>query len=130
MTDGLTGKLQLREGHRLALFNPPEGYEARLATDLSGVTLDDGEGSPDAVLAFVTTRDQALDVAPRAFELVRGGGLVWLAYPKGGSGVPTDLNRDVLWATLDQTGWRPVRQIALDETWSAMRFRPEDEVGR
>ena len=21
-------------------------------------------------------------------------------------------------------GWRPVRQIALDEVWSAMRFRP------
>ena len=128
MADGLMKKLQLKDGQRLALLKPPEGYEARLATELAGVTIDD-EGSPDAVLAFVASRAEALDVAPRAFETVRDGGLVWLAYPKGGSGIATDLNRDVLWKTLDSTGWRPVRQIALDDTWSAMRFRPKAEVG-
>ena len=129
MADGLPGKLQLKVGQRLALLDPPEGYEARLAAELPGVTVDDGEGSPDAVLAFVTTRAGALELAPQAFGLVRAGGLVWLAYPKGGSEVPTDLNRDILWKTLGPGGLRPVRQVALDETWSAMRFRPEQEIG-
>jgi hypothetical protein len=50
--------------------------------------------------------------------------LLWVAYPKGSSGVKTDVNRDRLWQALEPTGWRPVRQVALDETWSAMRFRP------
>ena len=47
---------------------------------------------------------------------------VWIAYPKGGK---SDINRDSLWPIVrDATGMRPITQIALDETWSALRFRP------
>ena len=49
--------------------------------------------------------------------------VLWIAYPKAGK-LDTDLNRDVLWKLLDGNGIRPVRQIAIDDTWSAMRFRP------
>lgn len=47
---------------------------------------------------------------------------VWFAYPKGGR---SDLNRDSLWPIVsERTGMRPITQIALDDTWSALRFRP------
>ena len=36
----------------------------------------------------------------------------------------TDLNRDSLAALLSVGGIQPVRQIALDTVWSALRFRP------
>jgi hypothetical protein len=49
--------------------------------------------------------------------------LTWIAYPKAGRLKP-DLNRDILWELLDGKGVRPVRQVALDDTWSALRFRP------
>ena len=49
--------------------------------------------------------------------------LTWIAYPKAGQ-LETDLNRDILWELLDGKGVRPVRQVALDDTWSALRFRP------
>jgi hypothetical protein len=49
--------------------------------------------------------------------------LAWIAYPKAGQ-LDTDLNRDVLGKLLEEEGVRPVRQIALDEVWSALRFRP------
>jgi hypothetical protein len=55
-------------------------------------------------------------------------GLLWVAYPKGGAKIKTDVNRDRLWDALTGTGWRPVRQVALDDVWSAMRFRPADRV--
>jgi hypothetical protein len=46
---------------------------------------------------------------------------VWFAYPKGGR---SDINRDSLYPIVaEQTGMRPITQIALDETWSALRFR-------
>ncbi|MEV6740775.1 hypothetical protein AB0N14_29045 [Streptomyces sp. NPDC051104] len=51
-------------------------------------------------------------------------GTVW-AVPKGGK-LGTDLNRDTLAAALYEGGVRPVRQIAIDDTWSALRFRPGD----
>ena len=36
----------------------------------------------------------------------------------------TDVNRDILAKSLAGRGVRPVRQIAIDEVWSALRFRP------
>lgn len=44
----------------------------------------------------------------------------WVAYPKANR---TDINRDTLWPILSEYGMRPISQIAIDETWSALRFR-------
>ena len=47
---------------------------------------------------------------------------LWIAYPKGGR---ADINRDTLWPILAEgIGMRPITQVSLDETWSALRFRP------
>jgi hypothetical protein len=44
----------------------------------------------------------------------------WVAYPKANK---TDINRDSLWPILGEFGMRPNSQIAIDGTWSALRFR-------
>jgi hypothetical protein len=44
----------------------------------------------------------------------------WVLYPKGGR---ADINRDSLWPILLEHGFRPIHQIAVDEVWSALRFR-------
>jgi hypothetical protein len=58
----------------------------------------------------------------------RGGlthpSVLWIAYPKANR---ADINRDSLWAILAEYGLRPVAQVAIDETWSALRFRPYRE---
>jgi hypothetical protein len=46
---------------------------------------------------------------------------IWIAYPKANR---TDINRDTLWPMVTPYGLRPNGQIALDDTWSALRFRP------
>jgi hypothetical protein len=46
---------------------------------------------------------------------------VWVAYPKGNR---TDINRDTLWPILGEYGLRPISQVAVDDVWSALRFRP------
>ena len=50
--------------------------------------------------------------------------VLWVAYPKGNR---TDLNRDSLWPILGEYGLRPISQVAVDEVWSALRFRPLKE---
>jgi hypothetical protein len=50
--------------------------------------------------------------------------VLWVAYPKGGR---ADVNRDTLWPILAEYGLRPISQVALDEVWSALRFRPLKE---
>jgi hypothetical protein len=49
--------------------------------------------------------------------------LAWIAYPKAKK-LGTDLNRDILAREMTALGTDPVRQVSLDETWSALRFRP------
>jgi len=50
--------------------------------------------------------------------------LAWIAYPKAGQ-LGTDLNRDILWRHLLKRRIQGVRQIAIDDSWSALRFRRE-----
>lgn len=50
--------------------------------------------------------------------------LLWVAYPKGNK---SDVNRDTLWPIVGAYGLRPNGQVAVDETWSALRFRPLKE---
>ena len=45
----------------------------------------------------------------------------------GGSQLGTDLNRDRLVAALADQGVQPVRQKSIDDTWSALRFRPANK---
>jgi hypothetical protein len=51
-------------------------------------------------------------------------GILWVAYPKGNK---ADINRDSLWKIVAEYGLRPNSQIAIDDTWSALRFRVNKE---
>jgi hypothetical protein len=126
----LAQKLNLKETELLVL-NAPEGYLPTLADALPNVMLTTESDTPaGAILLFVNNLEEATRLTPDAARRVRDGGLLWVAYPKGTSKVKTDVNRDKLWPVLATMDWRPIRQVALDEVWSAMRFRPSDEVGR
>jgi hypothetical protein len=131
MASSLLTKLQLKAGQHLCVLNPPRGYVATLIADLAGITVrTESKGPADAVLLFVSTLADVEHLAPGAILAVKPDGLLWMAYPKGPSKVKTDVNRDILAAAVLPAGWRAVRQVALDETWSAMRFRPADKVGK
>jgi hypothetical protein len=75
-------------------------------------------------LAFVT-RQQEVDALGKAIaKLAEGDAIVWFAYPKGSSKRYTcDVNRDTGWKILGAAGFEGVRMVAIDEDWSAVRFR-------
>ena len=77
----------------------------------------------DATVAIVFVDDAALLRRIVSEDASRLGGVptLWIAYPKGNR---TDLNRDTLWPILAEHGLRPISQVAIDEVWSALRFRP------
>jgi len=106
--------------------NPPAESFTRLQNELPENILLQQTGEPvDAVLLFVRTLAETERNFPSAVKQVKPDGLLWLAYPKGRAKVKTDVNRDILWQALKPTGWRPVRIISLDDTWSVIRFRPD-----
>jgi hypothetical protein len=129
MAMSLGDRLQLKGHASFDLIHVPEGYAARLSAELSDIRVKEVKSAKsDAVLLFVSSKSEVQAYAPPMLSSIEETALVWIAYPKGGSSIKTDVNRDILWKTLEDTGWRPVRQIALDETWSAMRFRPVSAV--
>jgi hypothetical protein len=71
-------------------------------------------------VVFVDDATSACEIlAAHADELALPG-VFWVAYPKGNR---ADVNRDSLWPILAEFGMRPNGQVAVDNTWSAMRFR-------
>ncbi|MFN8468731.1 MAG: hypothetical protein U0X20_24445 [Caldilineaceae bacterium] len=128
MATSLNDKFQFKNVVKLAVRNAPGGYVEKLQAELEGIEILAGpDAAADAVLLFVNNLAEAQALAPGAVATVapaKPEGILWIAYPKGGSGIKTDVNRDKLWPVVQESGWRPVRQIALDDVWSAMRFRP------
>lgn len=123
MTTPLARKLRLHVATR-ALLLVPEEYRAPLEPLPAGVATVAAGESCDFVLAFL--RESA--AIPATVPAITAGtvpdAIIWLAYPKGGAKAGTDLNRDRLWRAIAPYGLRPVSQVAIDEVWSALRFRP------
>jgi hypothetical protein len=117
----LAQKLQLKAGSQVALLGVPSDLEFHLPEDLP-VTTD--ANTADAVVAFVhVAGDLDGAAAAQVIEAARLDKLSWLAYPKAGQ-LGTDLNRDRLAAAVRESGAQPVRQISIDDVWSALRLRP------
>ncbi len=126
----LAKKLQLKINQSLAVINPPKNYLANLKSELSDILFVPSRKIASATLICVKNVEEVCNLVTPAIKAANAEALFWVAYPKGTSGIKTDVNRDRLWEALDSTGWRPVRLIALDEIWSVMRFRPEGKVSQ
>jgi hypothetical protein len=123
-------KLRIQAGQRILILNTPEGYLARLEALPEGtvVSLIPGEAF-DFVQLFVRSIAELEVNGPIAVRAVKFDGLLWICYPKQTSGIKTDINRDKGWSVIQQAGLQPVTQVAIDDTWSALRFRPVERVG-
>jgi hypothetical protein len=116
-------KLQLKPGHRVLVISAPGRPDDLIGALPEGAFMVP-EGPAEAVILFVGNLAELKSRVPAAAGMVEGDGLLWVAYPKGGSGVVTDINRDVIriWVEAN-TSLRTVAQVAIDPTWSALRLR-------
>ena len=110
----LDAKLQLKPGQSIAIVG--EGPVLDIAATATG---PDGA---DAVLAFAVDGSQLRARFAVLAEVAGRGGLAWVAYPKARQ-LGTDLNRDVIRELAPSAGMEPVRQVSLDDIWSALRLK-------
>lgn len=114
----LAAKLQTKDTP-VCVLNAPKG----LAID---VPAHKDPRTAKALLLFIKDSDELRAKVAPAIAAARRDAITYIAYPKAGQ-LGTDLSRDSLNAMLHGQGIRPVRQIAIDDVWSALRFRPGDE---
>jgi len=110
----LDKKLQLKDGQTIAAVN------GTLPAPLAG--REASAGQADAVLVFVASEAELRAYLGKLQANAAQAKLTWVAYPKAGQ-LNTNINRDSIRAITNDNGLDPVRQIALDETWSAMRLK-------
>jgi len=111
----LAKKLNFKEGMKARVIAKPE------SVDLLDVVITQGKHA-DGVIVFVKNLAEVDEKIAPILEATKSDLLAWILYPKAGQ-LGTDLNRDILWQHLVMRDLRGVRQVSVDEIWSAIRFR-------
>jgi len=127
----LFNKLNLKGQTEIVVLDAPESFERELDA-LEGITVHRDPGEVERVefaLAFVITTAQLTAAADAILPKAQGDAVVWFAYPKGTSKrYRCEFNRDSGWAPMGAAGFEGVRQVAIDEDWSALRFRRVEHI--
>ncbi len=119
-------KMNLKDQREIIVVNAPESFEVELASlkdvaiqrDLRKVT------NVEFALVFATTQAEVDEMTPLLVSKAKGDALLWFAYPKATSRkYVCEFNRDTGWDALRAVGFESVRVVAIDEDWSALRFR-------
>ena len=114
----LAAKLQMRPEQSVALVNAPADFEPG---DL-GAHPKAPDARADLVLVFTRDGNEVEARAGTLADAAARGALTWIAYPKAGQ-LDTDLNRDRVRERAAEHGLQTVRQVALDDVWSALRLK-------
>jgi hypothetical protein len=113
----LASKLGLRRGMTVRIIGKPDDLD--IENDVSA-----GSAGFQGVIVFARTLAEVDATWGALLDAAKMDRLAWVAYPKAGQ-LGTDLDRDVLARHLQRRGLQGVRQVAIDEVWSAIRFRPK-----
>ena len=119
----IADKLGFKPGRRAWMVNAPEKLR-----DIIGLPVERPDGDIDLLLGFARDVAALGPLADCLLPIYKRGGSLWGAHPKKSGSIRSDLSRDAGWDCLTQAGLIPVTQIALDDDWSALRFRYRDEV--
>lgn len=118
----LAARLQVKPGRRLQLIAAPEGYPDSIGTLPTGARLVAAGEQADVVLAFFANQNQLTTQLPATLAGAEET-VLWICYPKTDAKV-SDLSRQAVHNAIRLNGWKPVAQVNVDDTWSAIRARP------
>jgi hypothetical protein len=127
MNNNLLKKLFYKPGFKVLIAIPPSDGAAVLG-DISEIEIvEDPNADFDALLLFVKNSGELATALTNWSDKITAGRNVWIAYPKKTSGIPTDLKMEK-WKELQQYQLSPCGSVAIDDTWTALRIKPADEV--
>lgn len=119
-------KMNLKDQREILVVNAPDSFEAALSL-LDDVVIQRDPRKIISVgfaLVFATKQAEVDEMSRLLVAQAKGDALLWFAYPKGTSRkYRCEFNRENGWDVLRAAGFESVRIIAIDEDWSALRFR-------
>jgi Bacteriocin-protection, YdeI or OmpD-Associated len=123
-------KLQLKDEKNLLIQGIPSSIEKQFAklTYAKNITPLLKSKKVDFALVFALSQQQLNNVLREVFPALTSETKLWVSYPKTSSKIVSDLNRDCSWDFLIKNEYESVRQIAIDNVWSAIRFKKIDTI--
>ncbi len=129
ITSPLAKKLQVKAGKCWLLFNAPANYLTLLEPLPPGASLSyQAKGTFDGVLLFVRDRAELIENLKAVAPVLRPDTIFWIIYPKKSSGIKSDLEMTTGWDELGKYGYGGVAAAAVNETWTALRFKLTDQT--
>lgn len=129
MTAGYSGtplpkKLGIKEGSRVALIGAPSGFDRTLGELPARVEMTSrASGKADVIVLFSTEFRKLQKDFVKAMTMMRAsGGMLWIAWPKKASKVPTDLDENLIRDFGLAQGVVDTKVCAIDSVWSGLRF--------
>jgi hypothetical protein len=118
-------KLRFNGQDPVLLLNAPPEFEP-VADDFGVSVHREIRGRYKLAIAFVKSRAEAMAAATATRNALVSDGIFWLVYPKGTSKKypKVDVNRDTGTVAVEGLGFKGVTMVAIDEDWSAMRYKP------
>ncbi len=127
----LLKKLNCKTQQSVVVLHAPKGFNDQI-TDFQmflNVKTNIDNDDIEFALAFCTKLEEVEKYARAIDEKIVDDGLFWFAYPKKSSKkYSCEFNRDNGWDIMGALGYEPVRMVAIDEDWSALRFRKATHI--
>lgn len=120
----LLQKMFVKSGMKMVIIGLPADLTDLYRAVPDGVQmLPEPQSGVDVLQVFVKNEKELRDSFIAYKPFLQPKGVLWVCYPKGTSGVPTDINRDSIWRISHEYGLDAVGQIAVNDTWSTMRLK-------
>ncbi|ARU40900.1 hypothetical protein CCB80_06975 [Armatimonadetes bacterium Uphvl-Ar1] len=122
----LLKKLNFKGESVIYILSSPEELEHHFSNepDSQIVKEIDAASTVQFAIAFAKTLAEIEHCANCFRSRSFGDATIWIAYPKANSKkYKCEFNRDNGWQAMGEAGFEPVRQVAIDQDWSALRFR-------
>jgi hypothetical protein len=120
-------KLNFKDQKTILVINAPASFEVELSgmATFAEIQKEVKETAEiEFAICFLTSKKEIEVFMESAKNKLKGDTTIWLCYPKGSSKrYKCDFNRDTGWTEVAKFNLEPVRQVAIDEDWSALRFR-------
>jgi hypothetical protein len=122
-------KLNYKNQIAIHVLNAPTSFDEELEKMKEFTQVKTSCSTSNFVLVFVTKEQEVANYAKQVKNFLETDGVVWFCYPKQSSKkYKCEFNRDNGWNSLGVLGYEPVRMVAIDEDWSALRFRKTEHI--
>jgi len=120
-------KLNYKEHKQILVLNAPQSFheELNVMAGFAAVIKSENEIQEiEFAIVFVTKQHEIDEIIPRIYPKLKGDAILWFCYPKATSKkYKCDFNRDTGWGGFRKLKLETIRLVAIDEDWSALRFR-------